>query len=256
MSIMIPATVAIEPPELMVVGDSDQSIYAFRGATIRNINDFESDFPGAEVVMLEQNYRSTQTILAAANSVIVQNEDRKPKNLWSDAGDGEQIVGYVADSEHDEAQFVAGEIRRLRRRGRGALRGRGGLLSHQRAVPDLRGGVHPGRPALQGGRRGPLLRAARGPRRHRLPARDRQSERRRLAAAHPQRAQAGDRRQGRRRGRRAGGQGADQLRGRAAPGGRDSGPGHPISQPAARPSRPSWTSTRRWSPSRCRPMRS
>ena len=113
MSIMIPGTVAIEPPELMVVGDSDQSIYAFRGATIRNINAFESDFPGAEVVMLEQNYRSTQTILAAANSVIVQNEDRKPKNLWSDAGDGEQIVGYVADSEHDEAQFVAGEIRRL-----------------------------------------------------------------------------------------------------------------------------------------------
>ena len=108
-----PGTVAIEPPELMVVGDSDQSIYAFRGATIRNINAFESDFPGAEVVMLEQNYRSTQTILAAANSVIVQNEGRKPKNLWSDAGDGEQIVGYVADSEHDEAQFVAGEIRRL-----------------------------------------------------------------------------------------------------------------------------------------------
>ena len=108
-----PDTVAIEPPELMVVGDSDQSIYAFRGATIRNINAFESDFPGAEVVMLEQNYRSTQTILAAANAVIVQNEGRKEKNLWSDAGDGEQIVGYVADTEHDEAQFVAGEIRRL-----------------------------------------------------------------------------------------------------------------------------------------------
>ncbi len=105
--------VMIDPPELMVVGDSDQSIYAFRGATIRNINDFESDFPGAEVIMLEQNYRSTQTILTAANSVIMQNEGRKPKNLWSDAGDGEQIVGYVADSEHDEAQFVAGEIRRL-----------------------------------------------------------------------------------------------------------------------------------------------
>ncbi len=70
----------------MVVGDSDQSIYAFRGATIRNINDFESDFPGAEAIMLEQNYRSTQTILNAANAVIVQNEGRKPKNLWSDAG--------------------------------------------------------------------------------------------------------------------------------------------------------------------------
>src|SRR5918999_4820285 len=105
---------AIDPPELMVVGDSDQSIYAFRGATIRNINDFESDFPGATVIMLEQNYRSTQTILNAANSVIGQNANRKPKKLWSDAGDGTQIVGYVADTEHDEAQFVAGEISRLR----------------------------------------------------------------------------------------------------------------------------------------------
>src|SRR5215207_4778630 len=104
----------IPPPELMVVGDSDQSIYAFRGATIRNINDFDSDFPGARVILLEQNYRSTQTILTAANAVIVQNAGRKPKNLWSDAGDGAQIVGYVADSEHDEAQFVAGEILRLR----------------------------------------------------------------------------------------------------------------------------------------------
>ena len=104
----------IEPPELMVVGDSDQSIYAFRGATIRNINDFETDFPGARAIMLEQNYRSTQTILNAANAVIGQNADRKPKNLWSDAGDGARIIGYVADTEHDEAQFVAGEIDRLR----------------------------------------------------------------------------------------------------------------------------------------------
>jgi DNA helicase II / ATP-dependent DNA helicase PcrA len=105
---------AIDPPELMVVGDSDQSIYAFRGATIRNINDFESDFPGATVIMLEQNYRSTQTILNAANAVIGQNAGRKPKKLWSDAGDGAKIVGYVADTEHDEAQFLAGEISRLR----------------------------------------------------------------------------------------------------------------------------------------------
>src|SRR5829696_5670181 len=110
------------PPELMVVGDSDQSIYAFRGATIRNINDFDSDFPGARVILLEQNYRSTQTILTAANSVIVQNAGRKPKNLWSDAGDGAQIVGYVADSEHDEAQFVAGEIDRLSDGGEGRYR--------------------------------------------------------------------------------------------------------------------------------------
>jgi DNA helicase-2/ATP-dependent DNA helicase PcrA len=106
-------TPLVPPPELMVVGDSDQSIYAFRGATIRNINDFDTDFPGARVILLEQNYRSTQTILSAANAVIVQNPGRKPKNLWSDAGDGAQIVGYVADSEHDEAQFVAGEIDRL-----------------------------------------------------------------------------------------------------------------------------------------------
>src|SRR5829696_6789256 len=106
-------TPRIEPPELMVVGDSDQSIYAFRGATIRNINDFESDFPGARVILLEQNYRSTQTILRAANAVITRNENRKPKNLWTDAGDGEQVIGYVADTEHDEAQFVTAEIKRL-----------------------------------------------------------------------------------------------------------------------------------------------
>ncbi|HJY46147.1 MAG TPA: UvrD-helicase domain-containing protein [Propionibacteriaceae bacterium] len=111
------AVVAIQPPELMVVGDSDQSIYAFRGATIRNINDFESDFPGARVILLEQNYRSTQTILNAANAVITRNENRKPKNLWSTAGDGEQLIGYVADTEHDEAQFVAAEIRRLNEEG-------------------------------------------------------------------------------------------------------------------------------------------
>ena len=114
-----PDGVAISPPELMVVGDSDQSIYAFRGATIRNIDDFESDFPGARVIMLEQNYRSTQTILNAANAVIGQNAGRKPKNLWSDAGDGQLITGYVADTEHDEAQFVAGEIQRLREAGEG-----------------------------------------------------------------------------------------------------------------------------------------
>jgi DNA helicase-2/ATP-dependent DNA helicase PcrA len=110
--------VTVEPPELMVVGDSDQSIYAFRGATIRNINDFETDFPGATVVMLEQNYRSTQTILSAANAVIVKNEGRKPKKLWSDSGDGDLITGYVADSEHDEASFVAREIDALRDAGK------------------------------------------------------------------------------------------------------------------------------------------
>ncbi len=103
----------VPPAELMVVGDADQSIYAFRGANIRNILDFEQDFPNATSIMLEQNYRSTQTILNAANAVIGHNQGRKPKRLWSDAGDGARITGYVADDEHDEARFVSEEIDRL-----------------------------------------------------------------------------------------------------------------------------------------------
>ena len=105
-----PTPDGIAPGELCVVGDADQSIYAFRGATIRNIEDFERDFPDATTILLEQNYRSTQTILSAANSVIARNVGRREKRLWTDAGDGELIVGYVADNEHDEARFVAGEI--------------------------------------------------------------------------------------------------------------------------------------------------
>jgi DNA helicase-2/ATP-dependent DNA helicase PcrA len=105
--------VAVPPADLMVVGDADQSIYAFRGASIRNIMEFEQDFPDAHTVLLEQNYRSTQNILNAANSVISRNPSRKPKKLWSESGHGEKIVGYVADSERDEGQFVAEEIDRL-----------------------------------------------------------------------------------------------------------------------------------------------
>ncbi|MHC0433554.1 DNA helicase PcrA [Streptomyces sp. O3] len=104
---------AVEPGELCVVGDADQSIYAFRGATIRNILQFEEDYPDATTILLEQNYRSTQTILTAANAVIERNESRRPKNLWTNAGTGARITGYVADTEHDEAQFVAEEIDRL-----------------------------------------------------------------------------------------------------------------------------------------------
>ncbi len=96
--------------ELAVVGDADQSIYAFRGATIRNILEFERDYPDTTTILLEQNYRSTQTILTAANSVIARNPDRKPKNLWSEAGAGEPITGYVAENEHDEAAWVAQRI--------------------------------------------------------------------------------------------------------------------------------------------------
>jgi DNA helicase-2/ATP-dependent DNA helicase PcrA len=108
---------AVPPAELCVVGDADQSIYAFRGATIRNIEDFERDYPNATTILLEQNYRSTQNILSAANSVISRNAGRREKRLWTDAGEGELIVGYVADNEHDEARFVAQEIDSLADRG-------------------------------------------------------------------------------------------------------------------------------------------
>jgi DNA helicase-2/ATP-dependent DNA helicase PcrA len=107
----------VPPAELCVVGDADQSIYAFRGATIRNIEDFERDYPNATTILLEQNYRSTQNILSAANSVISRNSGRRDKRLWTDAGEGELIVGYVADNEHDEATFVASEIDALVDRG-------------------------------------------------------------------------------------------------------------------------------------------
>lgn len=99
---------------LTVVGDSDQSIYAFRGADIRNIVEFERDFPNSRVILLEQNYRSTQNILDAANAVISNNFDRKAKNLFTVVGSGEKIVGYTGYSGHDEAQFVADEIEVLR----------------------------------------------------------------------------------------------------------------------------------------------
>ncbi|GIF65901.1 DNA helicase [Asanoa ishikariensis] len=110
---LVSGTEGLEPAELCVVGDADQSIYAFRGATIRNILEFERDYKDARTIMLEQNYRSTQTILNAANAVISRNPSRKPKRLWSDQGAGESIVGYVADTEHAEADWVAREIDRL-----------------------------------------------------------------------------------------------------------------------------------------------
>lgn len=103
--------------QLCVVGDADQSIYAFRGATIRNIDEFERDFPNARTILLEQNYRSTQSILSAANSVIARNKARREKNLWTQEGAGDPIRIYAGDNEHDEAAFVAGEIERLQTRG-------------------------------------------------------------------------------------------------------------------------------------------
>lgn len=106
-----------EPAELCVVGDADQSIYAFRGATVRNIEEFERDYPHARTILLEQNYRSTQNILSAANSVIARNQGRRDKNLWTDSGDGALIGGYVADNEHDEARFIAQTVDELVDRG-------------------------------------------------------------------------------------------------------------------------------------------
>src|SRR3954447_1020993 len=95
---------------MFVGGDADQAIYAFRGATIRNIDEVERDYPDATTIVLEQTYRSTQRILRAANQVIARNTSRRPKNLWSDARDGELIEGYVANTEHDEAAWVAEQI--------------------------------------------------------------------------------------------------------------------------------------------------
>jgi ATP-dependent DNA helicase UvrD/PcrA len=110
---------AAEHRNLSVVGDGDQSIYAFRGATVRNILDFEADYPEANVILLEQNYRSTQTILSAANAVIANNLERKPKNLWTAIGSGNPIVRYQAENEHDEAAFVVEEVERLHEAGLG-----------------------------------------------------------------------------------------------------------------------------------------
>ena len=102
-----------EHRNIAVVGDDAQSVYGFRGADIRNILDFKDDFPDATVIKLEQNYRSTQTVLDAANAIISNNRDQMPKTLWTDLGEGDSIVLRTLDDEHSEARYVAGEIERL-----------------------------------------------------------------------------------------------------------------------------------------------
>ncbi len=177
---------AAEHRNLCVVGDADQSIYGFRGADIRNILEFERDFPDATRITLERNYRSTQTILDAANAVIANNVRRLPKNLWTDAGDGVKVVRYLAENEQDEAAFVAEEIDRLGDQ-EGVKPGTAPSLPDQRAVAGAGGGADPPRHALPGDRRDALLRAPGGQGPPRLPATARQPRRRRQRQARPQR---------------------------------------------------------------------
>ena len=220
------------PAELCVVGDADQSIYAFRGATIRNIEDFERDFPNATTILLEQNYRSTQNILNAANSVISRNAGRREKRLWTDSGEGELIVGYVADNEHDEARFVAEEI--------DALADRGDITyndvavfyrtnNSSRALEEvfIRAGI-----PVQSRWRRSLLRAQGDPRHRRLSEGAGQSGRLGEHAAHPEHAASRHRRSG--RGVRGGvrGEHRRELQRRAAGGRRGQGADaeHPLGE--------------------------
>ena len=170
---------------VFAVGDPDQSIYGFRGADIRNVLEFEHDFPGSYSIALEQNYRSTQHILDAANGVISHNRERKEKNLWSELGDGDPVRVIEVEDEHAEARYVAAEIALLVEEGFSGQRGRG-LLPHERAEPRARGRPRAPGHRVPGDRRPALLRARRdqGPRR--LPPGARQPVRRGLAAAHRQ----------------------------------------------------------------------
>ena len=182
-----------ERRNLAVVGDPDQSIYGFRGADIRNILEFENDFPDARVVKLEQNYRSTQNILDAANAVIANNRGRRSKRLWSDIGTGDPIHVRELEDEHAEARFVTGEIQRLIDGGYVAQRDRG-PLPHQRAVARARGHARAGRDRLPGDRRHQVLRARRDQGRDRLPDGARQPAGRRRVHADRQLPAARDRR--------------------------------------------------------------
>ena len=136
-------TLAEEHRNIMVVGDADQAIYRFRGADYRNLMRFEEAFPDASIIVLEQNYRSTQTILDAANAVIANNAGRRPKHLWTDQVGGELICRYLGEDERDEALYVAREIHRLVEECPSPLRRPGRLLPDQRPEPGAGGGLRP-----------------------------------------------------------------------------------------------------------------
>ena len=170
-----------EHGNVCAVGDPDQSIYAFRGADIRNILEFERDFPGTKLIALEQNYRSTNTVLRAANAVIANNRERKEKTLFSDLGDGPPVRALEVEDEHAEARFVAAEVAELIEEGWSGSRDRG-LLPDERAEPGARGRARPPGHPVPGDRRPALLRAGRDQGRGGVPPGDRQHGRRRLAA--------------------------------------------------------------------------
>ena len=154
---------------VMVVGDDDQGIYSWRGADIRNILDFERDYPDAHVVALEQNYRSTGTILRAANAVVARNRGRHPKRLWTDQGDGEPILLVACRDEHEEARLVAGQIRRAIEEGREHSEIAVFYRTNAQSRVD-RGHAGARRRALPGRRRSAVLRAGRDQGRAGLPA--------------------------------------------------------------------------------------
>ena len=222
------------------------SVYRFRGADYRNILQFEDAFPEVTTVVLDQNYRSTQNILDAANAVIANNVSRKPKNLWTDAGRGDQVVRYWAEDEGDEATFVARQAIAAPRRRAGVARPRR-AVPHQRPEPGRRGGDDAPRRPVQGRRRHPVLRPPRDQGRDGVPPRGRQPGRRGERQAGAQRAQARGRRRQRRQARRL-------RRGRTA-----SGSSRPCAAPttpasagrppaASRRSSPCSTGSARWCP--------
>ena len=144
-----------------VVGDADQGVYSWRGATIQNILDFERDYPDANVFLMEQNYRSTQNILAVANALIEKNQMRKPKTLWTEAGNGELSIHYRAQDEHEEAMWVAVRDRAAARERGIPVPRRRDLLPDERPVAGARGHLHAVGHPVSGVRRRAVLPAPR-----------------------------------------------------------------------------------------------